>query len=68
MSNWQKVFADRREYRSEIVFAVLKDSGLQPVKVNKQDASYQLGMFEIHVPADDVIRAIKIITDDIRFT
>ncbi|MFY0626183.1 MAG: hypothetical protein JXR07_07815 [Reichenbachiella sp.] len=68
MSNWEKVFEDKQEYRTEIVLAVLKDSGLQPVKVNKKDASYQLGMFEVHVPADDVMRAIKIIKDDIRFS
>jgi len=68
MSNWQKVFSDRQEYRAEIVLAVLKDSGLQPVKISKQDAAYHFGLYEIHVPADDVIRAIKIITDDIRFT
>ena len=68
MNKWQKVFADSREYRADIVVSVLEDSGLQPVVVNKKDAAYQMGLFEVHVPADDVIRAIKIIRDDIRFT
>ena len=67
MSNWQKVFEDSREYRAEIVLAVLEDSGIQAVVVNKKDASYQMGMFEVHVPAEDVIMAIKKIKDDIQF-
>lgn len=67
MKDWQKVFSDKLQYRAEIVVAVLKDSGLQPVMMNKQDTSYQLGAYEIHVPANEVIRAIKIINDDIKF-
>ncbi|WP_109833193.1 DUF2007 domain-containing protein [Reichenbachiella versicolor] len=67
MKDWQKVFDDKMEYRAEIVVAVLEDSGLQPVMINKQDTSYQFGHFEVHVPADNVIRAIKIIKDDINF-
>ncbi len=67
MSNWQKVYADGREHRAEIVLAVLKDAGLQPVMVNKKDRSYQWGLFEVHVSADDVIKALKIINDDIQF-
>ncbi|MGL1886593.1 MAG: hypothetical protein OCD76_08775 [Reichenbachiella sp.] len=67
MTNWEKVYADRSDHRANIVLAVLKDFGLQPVLVNKQDAAYQLGNFEVHVAADEVIRAIKIIKDDIKF-
>lgn len=67
MSNWQKVFSDKNEYRAEIVIAVLKDSGLQPVMVNKKDAAYQFGHFEVLVAPDHVLRAIKIIENDIEF-
>lgn len=67
MSNWQKVFSDKHEYRAEIVIAVLKDSGLQPVLVNKKDTAYQFGHFEVLVAPDDVIRALKIIENDIEF-
>lgn len=67
MDNWQKIFSDGRQHRAEIVLAVLADSGLRPVIVNKQDAAYRFGQYEVHVPADDVIRAIKIIKDDIQF-
>ncbi|MBU2914680.1 MULTISPECIES: DUF2007 domain-containing protein [Reichenbachiella] len=67
MSEWQKVYSDKNEYRANIVVAVLEDLGLQPVLVNKQDAAYHLGQFEVHVTADYVMRAIKIIKDDINF-
>ncbi|MEO9965583.1 MAG: hypothetical protein ABJF11_07340 [Reichenbachiella sp.] len=67
MSNWQKVFSDKHEYRADIVLAVLKDSGLQPVMVNKKDAAYQFGYFEVLVAPDHVLRAIKIIENDIKF-
>lgn len=67
MKGWQSVFTDKLQYRAEIVKAVLEDCGLQPVLVNKKDQSYQLGHFEIFVAPDHVIRAIKIIADDIKF-
>jgi len=68
MKGWQKVYSDKLEYRTEIVVAILEDSGLQPVKINKRDTAYQLGHFEVHVPPNNVMRAIKIIKDDIKFT
>lgn len=67
MSNWQKVYSDRSNHRANIVLAVLNDFGLQPVILDKKDTSYQLGYYEVHVAADEVIRAIKIIKDDIKF-
>ena len=68
MSNWQKVFSDKTEYRAEIVKAVLEDNDLQPVLVNKKDSTYHLGQFEVHVAPDKIMKAIKIIRDDIKFT
>lgn len=67
MSNWQKVFSDKLEYRAGIVIAVLRDFGMSPVLVNKQDAAYQFGQFEVLVSPSDVLRAIKIIENDIKF-
>lgn len=67
MSDWQKVYSDRSDHRANIVLAVLNDFGLQPVVINKKDTSYQFGQYEVHVAADEVIRAIKIIKDDIKF-
>ena len=67
MTNWQKVYDDQSNHRANIVLDVLTDFGLQPVLVNKQDTAYQFGRFEVHVAADHVMRAIKIIKDDINF-
>lgn len=67
MSNWVKVYKNENLYRAEIVKAVLEDNGLQAVLVDKKDRIYHLGYYEVHVGADDVLKAIKIITDDITF-
>ncbi len=67
MSDWQKVYQDKMAYRAEIVKAVLDDIGLSPVIVNKQDSAYQFGFYEVHVAPENVIRAIKIINEEIRF-
>ena len=67
MNNWQPVFKDNREYRVDIVKAVLEDEGMTPVKVNKKISAYDLGNFEIFVAPDFVLRAIKIIKEKIKF-
>ncbi|MFY0602233.1 MAG: hypothetical protein JXR03_21335 [Cyclobacteriaceae bacterium] len=67
MSKWQKVYQDQLEYRVEIVRAVLEDRGFQPVMVNKKDSNYQFGHFEVQVSPDNVIRALKIINEEIKF-
>lgn len=66
MRDWQPVFKDPDEYRSNIVQAVLLDSDISAVKVNKKDV-YGNGDFEVFVQPDDVLRAIKTIKDDIKF-
>jgi len=67
MSDWQKVYQDNLEYRAEIVRAVLEDQELQPVLVNKKDSNYQFGYYEVQVAPDQVMKALKIINDDIKF-
>ena len=67
MYNWQSVFKDEKQHRIEIVKAVLEDSGMNPVVVNKKISGYELGNFEVMVAPDFVMRAIKIIKDDIKF-
>ena len=67
MSNWQKVYEDQQEYRASIVKAILEENKLDPVIVNKKDTNYQFGTFEVHVAPDNVIRALKIIQDEIDF-
>ncbi len=67
MSSWQKVFEDQSVHRAEIVKAVLSDREMNPVLVNKKDSAYQFGHFEVHVAPDNVLRAIKIIKEEIKF-
>ncbi|MEO1050480.1 MAG: hypothetical protein AAFX87_07630 [Bacteroidota bacterium] len=69
MAEWQKVFSSPNLHRAEIVKAILEEAGLNPVLINRQDSSYKdFGSFEIRVAPDFVIKAFKIIGDDISFT
>lgn len=67
MNNWQAVYKDEKEHRVEIVKAVLEDNEMYPVVVNKKISQHGIGNYEILVAPDHVIRAIKIIKDDIKF-
>ncbi len=68
MSEWQKVFSAFESYKAEIVKDVLENHGLNPVIINKQDSSYSnFGQFEVHVSADEVIKSLNIIENDINF-
>ncbi len=67
MVEWQKVYQDPLQYRAEIVKAILEEYELDPVLVDKKDSAYHFGHFEIHVVADHVIRALKIINEEIKF-
>lgn len=68
MSSWKRIYRTRDRIKAEIVKDVLQDRGITAITVNKQDSAYVvLGEFEIHVPVDEVIEALKIINDDIDF-
>jgi hypothetical protein len=67
MDKWQKVYASDLPYRAEIVKGVLAENDLNPVLINKKDTVYQIGNYEVHVAPEDVLKAIKIIKDDICF-
>jgi len=68
MSNWQKVYDTENEYRAKIVRDILSKSGLSPVILNKKDRSFNdFGGFDVVVKPDEVIVALKIIDDEIRF-
>lgn len=65
---WQKIYSDALEHRVHIVRDVLNDHGINSVIINKKNSAYNnFGLFELQVTPDNVIRAIKIITDDISF-
>lgn len=67
MDKWQKVYTSDLPYRAEIVKGVLAENKLNPVLINKKDTAYQIGHYEVHVAPEDVLKAIKIIKDDICF-
>lgn len=67
MDNWQPVFKDSQEHRTLIIKDVLENNGLQAIIVNKKISAYGFGNFELLVPPDHVIRALKIIKEEIKF-
>lgn len=67
MAAWHKVFSAEQAYRAEIVRDVLEDAAINAVVLNKKDSSYNIGVHEVHVSADDVIRALHVIKNDINF-
>ena len=67
MRDWQSVYKDDKEHRVDIVKAVLEGAGMEPVKVNKTVSLHGFGNFEIFVAADNVLRAIRIIKEEIKF-
>jgi len=67
MSDWQEVYQDKLEYRAQIVKDVLTDKNMEPVLINKQDWAHHIGVFEVLVKRDHVLKALKIINDDIKF-
>ena len=67
MSEWQSVYKDQREYRVDIVKAILDEMGMAPVKINKTVSAHGFGNFEIFVAPDNVLRAIRVIKEEIKF-
>jgi hypothetical protein len=65
MSKWQKVFSTPLLHKAEIVKAVLEEHNLNPVIFDRQDSMYKFGYFEVLVNPDEVIKAIKIIENEI---
>ncbi len=67
MNKWQRVFSNHMSYKAEIVKAILEEHELNPVIMNKQDSNYKIGNFEVYVKPEEVLKAIKIIEDEVEF-
>lgn len=67
MSNWQTVFTSKDAHRAEIVKDILGNANIQAMVVNLKDSAYHLGNLEVRVAHDSVLRAIKIIKEEIKF-
>lgn len=67
MASWQKVFEDKTEHRAEIVKDILLEKDLSAIVFSKKDSAYHFGHYEVHVPPENVMEAVKIITEEIKF-
>lgn len=67
MKNWRKVYSTSIIHRAEIVKDTLVNHGILAVVINKNDSVYQLGHFEVHVNANDILISINLIENDIQF-
>jgi hypothetical protein len=67
MAQWQRVYRDASEYRATMVRDMLIEHDIHAVLVSKKDSAYGLGYLEVQVAPDEVILAIKIIQEEIRF-
>jgi hypothetical protein len=54
-------------FRAEIVKLTLERQNYNPVMLNKKDSSYLFGNYEVYVARKHVLKAIKIISDELRF-
>ncbi|GHE74709.1 MULTISPECIES: DUF2007 domain-containing protein [Roseivirga] len=68
MSNWQTVYSTTLPHQAEIVKDLLINAGLAAIVFNLQDHSYRIGSLEVKVKREDVLRAIKLINEDISFS
>jgi F420-0:gamma-glutamyl ligase-like protein len=63
--NWAKAFQSGQMIRAEIAREILEQNGVAAVIVDKKDSSYPVfGMYEVHVPASDLLKAQTIITNE----
>lgn len=67
MSNWQTVYRTSIPHQAEIVKDLLINEGLIAIVLNLQDHSYKIGQLEVKVNPDSVIRALKVINEQISF-
>ncbi len=68
MSSWSNVYASKMPYRVEIVKDILNQKGIEAIVMNKKDSAYDIfGQLEVHVKAESVLNALKIIENDIKF-
>ncbi len=67
MTKWRKAFTSENPIRAEIVKDVLENKGLNPVIVNKKEFVSQRGYCEVLVNADELLKAFRIIEEEVKF-
>ena len=69
MKDWTVVYKTPINSRAEIVKGVLIDRSIEAVIVNKKDSTlhFSHGQNEVLVPSEKVLKAMKIVNDEITF-
>jgi len=68
MANWQPIYKTALLYRAEIIKSCLEEEEIAVIILNKKESAHQIhGYYEIRVEPDQILRAIKIIENDITF-
>jgi len=68
VSSWSKVYESKKPYRTEMVKDILEQKGIKAIVLDRKDSAYDIfGQLEVHVKAEEVLNALKIIEDDIKF-
>jgi hypothetical protein len=67
MSTWQTIYKSSLEHQVAIVRDVLAGADISAVIIDKKDHNYNMGVFEVRVNQEHVLRAIKLIQDEIDF-
>jgi len=66
--NWKLIFKTPIAHHAEIVRAILDKNQIENVLLNKQDSSYlNFGNWEVYVSKNKILKAIKIIQDEVVF-
>jgi hypothetical protein len=60
-AGWAMVYSSNQSYEVEWVKSLLADQGIDSIIMNKQDAAYLIGEFEVYVATGDVLEARQII-------
>ena len=69
MAEWTVVYKTQINSRAQIVQGVLIDRGIEAVIVSKKDSTLIInnGQIEVRVSKEQVLEAMKIVTDEITF-
>jgi hypothetical protein len=57
------IFSSGQPYKAELAKQMLADHNIVSFLVNKQDSAYKIGVVELYVNRDNVIRAKKLIQE-----
>lgn len=66
--NWKKVYSSTNQLHATIVTDTLRERNIGAFTIDKVDSAYNnFGEYEVLVAEEHVVRAVKIIADDIKF-